>query len=191
MKPGLAMFSALAVRASLGVLLAGTPACRDLSGFTTGTGNSYEGPIVVAPFVRAYVDAATVTDSGAVVTTQACLTLDADHLQDAPGALSTSDGMFRAVPMRTIPQVWQDPLSTLSFGEGRIKNLIYVASATQPFPDGAGRDVFVIVSLMQSGDVEVRLLRGAASLGDGGASAQDDHLFAVYDLKRKTTPCSY
>jgi hypothetical protein len=99
--------------------------------------------------------------------------------------------MFHAVPMRTIPQVWQDPLSTLSFGEGRIKNLIYVAAATQPFPDGAGADVFVIVSLMQSGDVEVRLLRGAPSPGDGGSAAQDDHLFAVFDLKRKPTPCSF
>jgi hypothetical protein len=176
--------------ASLGLLLAGTPACRDLSGFTTG-GGSYQGPVVAAGFVRAYIDAATRTDAGTVVTTEACLTLDADRLQDTPGNLSTSDGLFHAVPMRTIPQVWQDPLSTFSFGEGRIKNLIYVASATQPFPDGAGSDVFVIVSLMQSGDVEVRLLRGAPSPGDGGGAAQDDHLFAVFDLKRKSTPCSY
>jgi hypothetical protein len=171
----------LLATASLGVLLAGASGCRDLSGFTTGNGSSYEGPVVVAAFVRAYIDAAARTDSGAVVTTQACLTLDADHLQDAPGRLSTSDGMFHAVPMRT----------TLSFGEGRIKNLIYVAAATQPFPDGAGADVFVIVSLMQSGDVEVRLLRGASSPGDGGSAAQDDHLFAVFDLKRKPTPCSF
>jgi hypothetical protein len=184
MKPALAI-------ASVGLLLAGAPACRDLSGFTTGTGSSYEGPVVTAAFVRAYIDAAARTDSGALATTQACLSLDADRLQDAPGNLSTSDGMFHAVPMRTIPQVWQDPLSTLSFGEGRIKNLIYVASATQPFPDGAGSDVFVILSLMQSGDVEVRLLRGAPASSEGGAGSPDDHLFAVFDLKRKSTPCSY
>ena len=66
--------------------------------------------------------------------------------------------------MRPIPQIWQDPLSTLNFGEGRLKNLVYVATASTPFADGNGNDVFVVVSLMQSGDIEVRILRGAPGL---------------------------
>ena len=59
--------------------------------------------------------------------TSLCLTLDTDHLQDAPGALSTDDGLFQAALLRPIPQIWHDPLSTFTFGEGRLKNLLYVA----------------------------------------------------------------
>jgi hypothetical protein len=169
------------VAAVLVALLAG-PGCRDLSGFST-KGGHYEGCIVRGDFVRAGVDSKTAL----------CLTIDADHLQDAPGTLSTSDGRFRAVPLRPIPQVWHDPLSTLSFGEGRLKNLVYVVTASTPFADGRGNDVFVIASLMQSGDVEVRLLRGAPDLtADGGVSSQETgNVFAVFDLARQQGECSY
>jgi hypothetical protein len=160
-------------------------ACRDLSSFTT-SGGSFEGAVVSADFVRAGVDAST----------RLCLTLNADHLQDAPGVLSTSDGRFHSVAMRTIPQIWQDPLSTLTFGEGRLKNLVYVLSASQPFADGNGSDVFAVVSLMQSGGVEVRLLRGAPPSvpvkPDAAAPAPPGgNLFAVFALSRQSAPCSY
>jgi hypothetical protein len=157
--------------------VASTVACRDLSGFSTTNGDRYDNPVVGAGFVL----------SGIQPTTSLCLTIDTDHLQDTPGAISTDDGLFKTAPLRPIPQIWHDPLSTFSFGEGRLKNLLYVASTT------AGDDVFVVVSLMQSGDVEVRLLRGAPTLpGDGGeATAGPPNIFAVFDLSRKTGPCSY
>jgi hypothetical protein len=158
--------------------------CRDLSGFTTH-GDRYEGSVVSAAFVRSTGDA------GVEVGTRLCLTLDTDHLQDAPGALSTDDGRFHAAPLRTIPQIWLDPLSTLTFGEGRLKNLVYVVSATTPFSDGNGPDVFAVISLMQSGDVEVRLLRGAPPPSEGGFTPATGNLFAVFDLTRKPGPCSY
>jgi hypothetical protein len=137
-------------------------ACRDVSGFTTH-GDRFEGPVVEGDFVRSGVDPGTTL----------CLTLDTDHLQDSPGTVSTSDGRFRSVLLRSIPQIWHDPLSTLAFGEGRVKNLLYVAAATTPFADGNGPDAFVVVSLMQSGNVEVRLLRGAPSgTSDGGSPSE-------------------
>ncbi|MEO8877363.1 MAG: hypothetical protein ABI461_17345, partial [Polyangiaceae bacterium] len=113
--------------------------CRDTAGFSTGSGH-YEGSVVSGSFVRA----------GIVDGTRACITLDADHLQDTPGTLSTSDGRFHATAMRPIPQIWHDPLSTLSFGEGRTKNLIYV---TTPVVDAGetGNGVMTFVSLMQTG----------------------------------------
>jgi hypothetical protein len=151
--------------------------CRDLSGFSTTDGDSYQSKVVSAPFLL----------SGLQPETSLCLTLDTDHLQDTPGAISTDDGMFHKTPLRPIPQIWHDPLSTLSFGEGRLKNLIYVA--TPP----SGEDVFVVVSLMQSGDIEVRLLRGAPGLPvDAGAPATTGtNLFALFDLSRQERPCSY
>ena len=169
--------------------------CRDLSGFSTGSG-SFQGDIVAACFVRSGIGATMDggTDAGPVPT-RLCLTLDTNHLQDVtppPGVLSTSDGLFHAARLRTIPQIWQDPLSTLSFGDGRLKNLVYVVNATAPLAAG-GTDVFAIVSLMQSGDVEVRLLRGAPedSPAASGANCGGSNLFAVFQLTRQSTPCSF
>jgi hypothetical protein len=165
----------LGLAAALGLTcLAG---CRDLSSFSTSDGDRYENSVVNASFVLAGIEPGT----------RLCLTLDTDHLQDAPGVISTNDGMFRKAALRPIPQIWHDPLSTLSFGEGRIKNLVYVATSS------AGDDVLSVVSLMESGDIEVRLLRGAPSLPEGGGvpASFGGNLFAVFDLTRKKGPCSY
>jgi len=155
-------------------------ACRDLSSFSTG-GDRYEGGIVAGDFVRSGL--------GAGVT--GCLALDADHLQDLPGALSTDDGLFARAALRPIPQIWHDPLSTFSFGEGRLKNLLYVATPSAPLSDGRVDDVFVVLSLMQSGHVEVRLLHGAPGGAADAAAGANGNLFGVFDLARAPGPCSY
>jgi hypothetical protein len=162
-------------------LAAVSAGCRDLSAFSTA-GDRYEGAVVQADFVRAGVDPSA----------RLCLTIDTDHLQDGPGSVSTTDGRFGSTPLRPIPQIWHDPLSTLSFGEGRLKNLIYVAAANATLTSSGG-DVLVVVSLMQSGDVEVRLLRGAPRLAqDGGpALGSADAIFGVFDLTRQSGPCAY
>ena len=157
--------------------------CRDVSRFSS-RGDRFEGLVVKGSFVR----------SGVGEETRMCLTLDTDHLQDAPGTITTSDGRFRAAALRPIPQIWHDPLSTLSFGDGRAQNLVY---ASTPVPGDAAdvadaQDVMVIVSLMQSDRVEVRLLRGAPQSdagppppGVGGA------LFGVFNLDRAPGPCAF
>ena len=159
--------------------------CHDLSSYSTGNG-SYTGLVVQADFVLAGMDPLTTM----------CMTFDANHVQDGPGVLSTIDEnnfqRFASVPFRPIPQFWQDPLSTFNFGEGRIKNMLYVATASATFGDGNGDDVYAVVSLMQSGGVEVRLLRGAPGIApDGGTAGTGGNLFAVFDLTRQSTPCSY
>jgi hypothetical protein len=162
-------------------------ACRDISGFSTH-GDRYQGAVVDGEFVRAGVDAGTTL----------CLTIDTDHLEDGPGDLWTSDGRFAMAPLRPIPQIWHDPLSTLTFGEGRLKNLIYVVGATAPFDDGDGNDVLTVVSLMQSGDVEVRMLRGAPPIAGASGDASEtgasegpqiQNVFAVFTLSRQPGPC--
>jgi len=161
------------------LLALGQGACHDLSSFSTN-GGSYLGPVVPADFVR----------SGIGTNVNLCLTFDVDHLQDTPGTLSTSDGLFDATPLRSIPQLWQDPLSTLQFGEGRTKNLIYVA--TSRTDGGSGADVMVVISLMESGSVEVRLLQGAPNFApDGGAASGAQNLFAVFSLTRQSSPCAF
>jgi hypothetical protein len=153
--------------------------CRDTAGFSTGSGH-YEGAVVSGSFVR----------NGVADGTRACITLDANHFQDAPGSIWTNDGRFEAAPLRPIPQIWHDPLSTLAFGEGRTKNLVYIAT---PNPDGGnsgGGDVMAILSLMDSGGIEVRLIRGAPDTLDGGDLGGDD-IFAIFDMSSTPGPCPF
>jgi hypothetical protein len=162
-----------------------TAACTDLASYSTSSGKQYVGCVVAADFVL----------TGVSPTTELCLTLDANQLQTAPGALSSTDGRFQSTPLRPIPQLWNDPLSTFNFGEGRTKNLLYMAS---PSPDagggGVGGDVTVVVSLMESGDVEVRLLRGAPGVTTpDAASTQAEsatNIFAVFPLKLRRNGCA-
>ena len=165
----------------------GAAACTDLDDYSTTASKQYVGCVVPATFVRAGVSS----------TAQMCLTLDADHLQTAPGAITSNDGWFQSTPLRPIPQLWNDPLSTLSFGEGRIRNLVYMVT---PQPNGsadggspsAGGDVTVVVSLMQGGDsVEVRLLRGAPPVaGTDAGSSPASNVFALFPLSLKKGGCA-
>ena len=78
-------------------------------------------------------------------------------------------------------------MSTLEFGQGRLKNLVY---ALAPAADaGGGDDVLAVVSLMESSEVEVRLVRGAPSEGDAAPMASPN-LFGVFRLQRQSGPCS-
>jgi hypothetical protein len=150
--------------------------CRDTSRFSS-RGDRFEGAIVKGSFVRSGLDEAE----------RMCLTLDTDHLQDAPGTITTSDGRFKSAPLRPIPQIWHDPLSTLDFGDGRVQNLVYAAT-----PEVEPQDVIAIVSLMRSDHIEVRLLRGAPQTDAGppppGAAPA---LFGVFNLDRQPGPCAF
>jgi hypothetical protein len=170
----------VALAACLACSLSAT-ACRNIDGFSTASGGHYEGTIVGASFVRA----------GLGSTVKMCLLLDTDHLQDTPGSLSTDDGLFTTTSLRPIPQFWQDPLSTLNFGEGRIKNVVYVARGAASDAGPAG-DIIVVLSLMAAGDIEVRLVRGAPSaMEDGGAPEGPRDLFGVFALSRASGPCPF
>jgi len=169
--------------ACLACALVGAPVvvgCQDLSSYSTTSQQQYAGCVVPADFVLAGVGS----------TTELCLTLDTSQLQTAPGVVSTSDGRFRSTPLRAIPQLWSDPLSTFNFGEGRTKNLLYVAT---PNADaGPPGDVTVVVSLMTGGGVEVRLLRGAppAAPPDAAPPADAGNIFAVFPLRLRTGGCA-
>jgi hypothetical protein len=156
--------------------------CRDISRFSSH-GDRFQGGVVKGSFVR----------SGIGELTEMCVTLDTDHLQDSPGTLTTSDGRFSSTPLRPIPQLWHDPLSTLNFGDGRIQNLVYAVS---PLTLDAGaaeaQDVLVVLSLMQGGHIEARLLRGAPQTDAGppplGAASP---MFGVFTLNRRPGPCAF
>ena len=149
-------------------VLASLVGCRDLERWSSGDGR-YEGSVTNASFVRA----------GIAESTKMCLTFDASHLEDRPGSLTSSDGRFAAAPLVPIAPLAHDPLALLAFGADRSKNLVFAVRAES---DAGASDVLAIVSLMDSGDAEVRLLR---------PSTTDSGVFAVFALQKKEWPCSF
>jgi hypothetical protein len=150
--------------------------CSDVTRFSNN-GDHYQGNVVAGDFVRAGFDSFA----------SLCVVIDASHLQDSsPGTITSSDGRFQDTPLRSIPQIWHDPLSTLAFGEGRVQNLVYIATPVVD-ADALG-DIVAVVSLLQTGGIEVRLFRGAPGVdaGPGGTN-----LFGVFSLTRQPGQCSF
>lgn len=165
---------------SLVLTLVSSAGCKSVTRFSSKPGDHFEGDVVKGSFVRA----------GIADNARMCVILDANHLQDQPGTLSTSDGRFKGTPLRPIPQIWHDPLSTLSFGDGRVQNLVYVA--TPATPAGDTQDVMIFMSLMDEGGIEVRVVRGAPQV-DGGAppATEAAPVFGVFTLDRRDGACSF
>jgi len=158
--------------ARMGLVLFGVSSCRNVEAFSTGTDDHFEGTVVQGGFVR----------SGFEAGTRLCVTLDGKRLNDLPGNMSSSDGRFKAAALRPIPQVFHDPISTFNFGEGRARNLMYVASGLTE--DSA--EATAVISLMESEQIEVRVFRGAP-----GNDRAPRPLFGVFLLQRERGSCSF
>ena len=161
------------------VALAGLAAlgCRDLDRFDTGETGAYCGNIIGGAFTR----------RGFNEGLGLRLTLDIDALQRAPGTISTDDretgpcapqALFEAAPLRVTPELFADPFSLLEFGATRDHNFVaWVESTCQG-------SALAVVSLMHTGDAEVRLLRSGTAVG---ADTPGD--FGVFQLRR--TDCEF
>jgi hypothetical protein len=144
-------------------------ACNDVTSYSND-GDHYEGQVIQGAYIRAGI--------GADV--RMFLTFDGAHFQDSPGAITTEDGQFRNSALRPIPQEWHDPISLMTFGESRVKSMIYSVSPARPDQP----DALAVVSLMKDQTIEVRLIRSAP----GRAMPGDDPLFGVFQLARKPGP---
>lgn len=153
------------------------PGCKDVSRFTSKPGESWCGAVVTGPFVRA----------GFGPGVRIRMNLDTDHLDDTPGMIATDDVLFDNTPLRPIPQLAHDTLSTLDFGEGRTRNLMFGAHPTH------GAAVVVIVSLLENGETEARILRGAALLpGETDTTSPDGpQLFGIFPMTRQQGTCGF
>jgi hypothetical protein len=135
-----------------GILVVAGLGCRDLERFDTGETGAYCGTIIDGSFTRRGFA------EGLVLR----LTLDIDALATAPGTLTTGDAdtgscsplpEFDHAPLIVTPEVFADPLSQIEFGSTREHNFVaWVDSTCQG-------SALAVVSLMHTGDVEVRLLR--------------------------------
>jgi hypothetical protein len=159
-------------RAALGLVVAAAlvAGCERLDRFGTGDG-SLEGAVEAADLVRA----------GFATGVRACLELDTGKLQSMPGFVSTSDGRFARTPLRPIPPLASDALSNVSFADGQVRNLLFAVREA----GGAPRDALAVVSLLDDGRVELRVLDGAP----GAAGVEP--LYGIFALERKRSRCSF
>lgn len=163
------------LRVSLLALALATLACGDLKDFR----GTYEGPIVKGSFVRScFAD-----------TTRATLYFDPEQAvaHDAgdaamPITLSTRDTgetgdsvekVFQNTVLEPVRSLESDHLSLLDFpGPERLRSYVLLARPTAgPL---AGRDAFVVVSLLASDDVELRVLARTADATAACAAAAAD-----------------
>lgn len=124
------------------------------------------------------------------------LHLDIDALTTIPGNLTSDDAkyglcrgteqpLFDGAPLRAIPEVLHDSISTLEFGQGRVHSFFaYVDSTCQG-------TMLAVVSLMKNKTVEVRLFK-PAPMTEGKASAAESSGYALFYLKPfETDSCGF
>jgi hypothetical protein len=181
----------------LGVLLA-TLSCKNLDRFDTKGKAAFCGQLVSAPsfhdgFVR---------DGQPGVLLAMKLTLDTSRLSSFSedkmtqlGALTSNDAetglcsaggqaLFESSPVRSIPQLDHDTLSTLSFGEGHDEDFFAWTDST------CQGTMLAVVSLLRKGDVELRLFKPAPLLAQEAGPEQRPG-FALFYLRRDEKGCGY
>jgi hypothetical protein len=157
--------------------------CTSTSRFSTSAGESYCGVVTSASFVRS---------PGIEPGTMMRLLLDADSLQDQPGQLWTGALLpgvgdkagpgFSGQTLRAIPQLVNDPLSTLTFGEGNVMSTIAIAEFQRT-------DVMVVISMLQTGNVDVRLIRGDGRSSWDDGTPKPPQIFGVFHLTKQPGDC--
>ena len=184
----------------VGVLLM-TLSCRNLDRFDTGEEGAYCGQLVSAStFNDGFVP--DVKQGEPVLQLTVGLTLDTSQLSKFSddratqvGALTSNDSerglcapggqaLFKSSPLRGIPQVDHDTISTLTFGEGHDEDFFAWTDST------CQGTMLALVSLLRKGDVELRLFKPAA-LPPPKAAAEQRPGFGLFYLKRNDKGCGF
>ena len=149
--------------------------CQDVGSFTTQPGECYRGTVVNAEFVRTGFDA----------DTRLSLTFDTAALADGrgpAGVMWSSDGRFTASTIGQMGQLAHDSLSEFQFPGGRIRNYLLNVVAADGVP------ATVVISLMENGLVEARIMRPAMDICPPGdddclSPVSYEALFGVFRLE--------
>ena len=180
------------------VLLLPLLGCRSLDRFDTRGDAAYCGELVRAPKAQD----AFMPEGEPVSPLVMQLTLDTSQLSSfsedstaLPGTLSSNDkawglcsdsgeALFKGSPLRAIPQLYHDSLSTLSFGEGHDEDF-FAWTDSQCLGT-----MLALVSLLRNGDVELRLFK-PARLPAEGAGPKEQPGFALFYLRRNKKGCGF
>ncbi len=190
-------FRALSTITLLGVLLT-TLSCHSIERFDTKGSAAFCGQLVKAP---AFQDGL-VPEGQPQFLLSIKLTLDTSQLSSFTedkstilGRLSSNDvdlglcsgsdqPLFKNSPLRGIPQVDHDTISTLSFGEGHDEDFFAWTDST------CQGTMLALVSLLRKGDVELRLFK-PAPLPLPGAGPEQRPGFGLFYLTRNDKGCGF
>jgi hypothetical protein len=196
------------VRALIALTLAST-ACEDLREFKTAGNQVFRGEVVGSdsdPNMESFIRKGFASHTLLELTfdPSATDTISLNDAGDSPrataGSVNTYTCPFGAnscstdertpgplvnAPLIAIDGLAHDPLSQYTFpGGGRLRNYIFgVRFVSEVNGRTTGRDALLFVSLMESGNVEVRALAPAV-LGRDGVGERWPALFGVFSLTR-------
>lgn len=184
-------------RLALVVLVAAATAslsCRSTDRFDTRPGQAFCGSLVAAP---SFHDGFVVDGSPAAELKMKLAGIDtsqinasSDNRMAVIAYLSSNDlksglcaptgqALFNHSPVRSIPQLDHDTLSTLTFGEGHDEDFFAWTDST------CQGTMLAVVSLLRKGDIELRLFKPAPP-PDAGVPADKRPGFALFYLTRNT-----
>jgi hypothetical protein len=174
---------------ALAVLLAAV-GCRNLDDFSTKPGDAYCGQLLSQPeFQDGFLPL------GSRPNLELELKLDTSKLTSEPGILSSNDratglcanttgALFQDAPLRAIPAVDHDVLSTLTFGEGHEHDFFaWVDSSCQG-------TMLAVVSLLKNQQVEIRLFK-PARLPPSNAPPDQQPGFAMFHFYVQKGGCGF
>jgi hypothetical protein len=163
------------------VLVPSLPACEKLDDFDTKGDAAYCGAIVDAAFVRTSEG-----EGGFAHEARLELRIDTTKLTTFPGILTSDDeGCGAGLPtfvdakIRVPNEIPHDPLSSMTFEDGQVQNIIGWVNAS------CRGSIFVIVSLLKTDRVDVRLIES----GDLARSGLD--VFSLFSLTRRENGCGF
>jgi hypothetical protein len=160
--------------------------CTDMSRYSTAPDESWCGSVTLGSVFR----------QGLSPRVQMRVQLDATKLDanESAGTISTfeaADGdakptrLLDEAELRALAPLAHDPLSRLSFGDGRERNAIFAVTPKDP----AAESLLAIISLKTDDAVEVRLLRAGVKGDD--APAGRTPIFGVFPLARSPGRCGF
>ncbi|HEX4340420.1 MAG TPA: hypothetical protein VH062_31140 [Polyangiaceae bacterium] len=157
--------------------------CQTLSRFDTKGKSAYCGQIVDSPFVRTPTDA-----NGFDRRLGLRLTIDTSELTTTPGTITSNDAVggpcagvptFDGAKLLVTSELANDPLSTFTFEDGQVHNIVAWVDST------CRGTMMAVVSLYKSNHVEVRLLKPVTD----PANTKDHGAFALFMLDRNDSGC--
>jgi hypothetical protein len=185
---------------SLALAALASLSCRSLDRFDTKEGQAFCGSLVAAP---SFHDGFVVDGQPAAELKMKITNVDttqingsSDNRMAVVAYLSSNDGkyglcapsgqaLFEHSPIRTIPPLDHDALSTLTFGEGHDEDFFAYTDST------CQGTMVAVVSLLRKGDIELRLFKPAPP-PDAAAPADKRPGFALFYLSRNTeTGCGF
>lgn len=156
--------------------------CRDLEKFDTGKGEIYCGTMVAPSEASEGFD----FGRSPAAPLYLSMTLRMDSLESIPGKVRSNDAdfgpckpraMFENAPLRILRKALGDKLSNLNMSDDHEQDLVAYIDST------CSGSMVAIVSLIQNGQVELRLLRPAPDIAN--AAVADQARFGIFSMTKE------